>query len=793
MKGILPIWLERLLGLAVAESGEGTVWRLDYHWPWPAWATLLGGATAAGLIVFFYLREAGAARRGVRLALIGVRLSVVALLCFMIAQFALSLERTGLPYLVFAIDDSASMGIADRYDDPALRSLAEQQVRSVGLERTTRLNLAKSLLLSDDGELLRDTSRRHKLRLYFLSDAARNESGEPAEFLARIRRLEPTGQSTRLGQGVRGILNDLRGAPPSAIVLLTDGVNTAGESLADAAVYARRRGVPLFTVALGNERPNRDLVVSDLLVDDVVFVDDMVNFEFKLTGHGFAQRQVDVVLREKNSTTPLAKTTTTVGADGAATKVVIPYRPTEVGEFEYVVEVPNLPDEAHADNNRQERLVSVRKDQIRVLLVQAYPNYEFRYLKHLLQRDSTVELNTVLQESDPAFAEIDQSALRSFPVRRDELFKYDVVIFGDVNPTLLGPGVMRTLGEFVTDKGGGLIFISGRRYTPAAYRDTPLAALLPLEFDGSVPGQPITGRDTGLQLSPTELGLASPTMQLGDTPEQTREIWNNLPPMFWTYEIAKLKPAVRVLAEDASRTSVDGAKLPLICLQYVGAGKVLFHAVDATWRWRYRVGDVFFARYWVQTIRYLSRAKLLGKDRSAELSTDRREYRLGEPIRLRVRFTDERVAPAEDDGVSVMLEQEGSKNQRVQLQRLAAGRGVFEGSLADLGEGRYHAWVATPTLEGAAPAADFVVAAPAGEFERIEANFAELQQVADVTKGRHFTLATAAQLQRSLPEGRQVPIEALQPIELWNRWPLLLAFVALLVGEWLLRKKYAMV
>ena len=76
---------------------------------------------------------------------------------------------------------------------------------------------------------------------------------------------------------------------PSAIVLFSDGINTEGESLADAAAYARRKGVPLFTVGLGNEKPNRDLVVSDLLVDDVVFVDDMVNFEFKLTGHGFAQ------------------------------------------------------------------------------------------------------------------------------------------------------------------------------------------------------------------------------------------------------------------------------------------------------------------------------------------------------------------------------------------------------------------------------------------------------------------------------------------------------------------------
>ncbi|HEY4309885.1 MAG TPA: VWA domain-containing protein [Pirellulales bacterium] len=789
----MPAWLERFLGLEPAESGEGTVWTLDYQWPWPAGLTLVVVASIVTLIVFFYLREAARAGRNIRIALIGVRLVVLGIVCFMIAQVAVTLERTGLPYLVFAVDDSASMGVVDRYDDPQIASLAESQLRGARLQRMTRLNLAKSLLLADNGQLLQDAARGHKLRLYFIADSARSDLGETEELLERIARVEPTGQSTRLGQGIRNILNDLRGAPPSAIVLFSDGISTEGESLADAAGYARRRGVPLLTVALGNDRPNRDLVVSDLLVDDVVFVDDVVNFEFKLIGHGFADKQVDVVLRDKTNPAPLAKTTVKVGADGQAKKVVIPYRPTAVGEFEFVVEVPSLPDEVQADNNRQERLVSVRKDQIHVLLAQAYPNYEFRYLKHLLERDSTIELHTVLQEADPSYAEIDQSALRSFPVRREELFKYDVIIFGDVNPTLLGAGVMRNLNEFVTEKGGGLVFISGLRFTPDAYRDTPLAALLPLEFDGATAGQPISGSVAGFQVLPTDLGLASPTMQLGDTPEQTREIWNNLPPLYWMFEISKLKPAVRVLAEHVARSGENGAKLPLICLQYAGAGKVLFHAVDGTWRWRYRVGDVFFARYWIQTIRYLSRAKLLGNNRSAELTTDRREYHRGEPVLVRVRFTDERLAPAEDNGVSVVLEQQGSKNIHVQLERAEMGRGVFVASLADLPEGRYHAWIAAPTLEGGAPATDFTVTLAAGEFERVEADFAELARASETTKGRSFTLATAEQLKKSLPAGRQVPIEALPPIELWNRWPLLLAFVGLLVGEWLLRKRYAMV
>ena len=121
-------------------------------------------------------------------------------------------------------------------------------------------------------------------------------------------------------------------------------------------------------------------------------------------------------------------------------------------------------------------------------------------------------------------------------------------------------------------------------------------------------------------------------MQLGDSPEQSRAIWQKLPPLYWMAEVSDLKPAARVLAEHPTRIGPDGKRLPLILMQYVGGGgKVLFHATDETYRWRRRVGDLYFARYWVQTLRFLVPSKLAEGDRSVRLSTDRRDYLLGEP------------------------------------------------------------------------------------------------------------------------------------------------------------------
>jgi hypothetical protein len=424
-----------------------------------------------------------------------------------------------------------------------------------------------------------------------------------------------------------------------------------------------------------------------------------------------------------------------------------------------------------------------------VLLVQSYPNFEWRRLKAMLERDPTIEFATVLQEADLEFAEIDRSALRVFPVRRDELFAYDVILFGDVNPSFLSTSAMQNLAEFVTAKGGGVVFIAGKQFMPLAYSGTPLEPLLPIDINAATMPPPLEPVTESFAIRPTDLGLASPHMQLGDTTDQTEQIWRNLPGVYWFMETPGLKPAARVLAEHPTRVGREGKPLPIFTLQYVGAGKVLFHATDETWAWRFRVGDVYFARYWVQTIRYLSRSKLLGKDRTAELTADRDEYPRGEPVRLRVRFFDERLAPADDDGVVVMLQREGDKHRRVTLRRSSANRGVFEGVLTRPAVGGYHAWLASPTLEGRAPADDFLVVAPAGEFERTQMDVAELKKAATDTQGAFYTLATAGQLLRDLPEGRQVPIESLEPIVLWNKWPLVLVFVGLLVTEWVWRKR----
>ncbi|MGZ3485516.1 MAG: VWA domain-containing protein [Isosphaeraceae bacterium] len=807
------------LNVPPPQAGEAISPRIRFEQPWPQWlliAVVLGGST---LIIWLYRRE-GKSSAFYKYLLAGIRICLLLLLVFMLSEAVLSVQRTGLPYLTIMIDDSASEQIADQYERPetraALQTLASQAAapalpsspaRAPAGEGpaadVTRIEIAKGLVLQDKARLIQELQKQHKVRLYLVSNSARllAEVDRPAEIMPaadKLRAVQGTGSQSRLGDATRQVLTELRGAPPSAIVLLSDGQTTEGEPLAKAAELSARKGVPLFTIGLGSAEPARDLELTELLVDDVVFVDDAVRFQAKLLARGFQGQKVVVRLMERDATSAdpkaareLASTEVEAPADGQPRRVELVYRPKTTGERTFILEIEPKPRELQVENNRIERVVTVRKEKLKVLLVESEPRYEFRYLKNYLEREETIDLGVVLLSSDPEYSEQDRSALPTFPAAKDELFAFDVVIVGDADPGFLSHSQMQNLTEFVTDKGGGILFVAGESFNPLAYRGTPLELLLPIELADARNPTAVGNAINSYRPELTVEGRASPIFRFGKSEADSALIWQGLPDLFWYFEAPRKKPAALVLAEHPTATGSEG-KLALDLYQFAGAGKAMFHAFDDTWRWRFRAGDRHFGRFWVQAIRFLARSKLVGQ-RQAEIQTDRRRYERGQPIRLRVRFPNPGLAPAVGS-VTVQIERNGLGPRKVTLNQVPGTRNVFEGALPQTPEGDYDVrLLPPPILDGPIPTATFRVEAPASEFERVQMNEPELLRVAAATGGKFYTPLTADTLLQDLPKPSKVPLDTDPPIPLWNTWPVLSLFLILITLEWVLRKRKQMV
>jgi hypothetical protein len=241
-------------------------------------------------------------------------------------------------------------------------------------------------------------------------------------------------------------------------------------------------------------------------------------------------------------------------------------------------------------------------------------------------------------------------------------------------------------------------------------------------------------------------------------------------------------------------------------MQRFGAGQVLFHATDELWRWRERVEDRYYGRYWLQMVRYLSRSKLRGGARGLELTTNRSVYQQGESVELQLRALDPASKPREGIAPTVVVEGPRSLRETVTLSPVPQTPLLYSGRLSPLTAGRYHAWLSTPSANTpstetgdaedpsqadreAVPGADFHVEVSPGEMRVRAYQPAELVEAAERSHGTYYPFWEAEQFLSEVPQGRAVPISSENSFPLWNRWELLLLLSGLLAIEWILRKR----
>lgn len=809
-------FIEWYLGIPPAGPGEGMTWALRSAAPFdpslPAWLVGLLAVAVVGLVVAIYWKDGRALPWHRRVGLVILRMASLAVLAIMLGRVSLAVTQTGLPTLAILIDTSASMGLEDRFRDREAMEAAER-FSTVGSERPpSRLDLAKGLLTSGEGRFLADLQRTHRLQVYEFAAAAAplipatESEGELAgdPLIDAIRGLEADGEATRPAAAVRQVLDDLRGNPPAALLVLTDGITTTGDEdrLIRVADEARARSIPLIPIGFGSDEPLRDVQLAELLADDVVFVDDPVTFSVQLKAYGYAGRGVTVTLKREDGRSVLDSVDVELGADGQPSVVELTDVPAEEGDAVYVVEAVSLPGETDEENNLAVHRVRVRQEQLKVLLVEREPRWEFRHLKPLLERDPAVQLHTVLQSADLSYPAEDVTGLPRFPVSRDVLFSYDVVIIGDIDLEYLSAGALAHLREFVAERGGGLILIAGPAFNPHSYRETPLSELLPVE-PGSQETAAERSADIPFRPRPTVEGRTRAALRLTGSSDEQDRMWESLPPLFWLQETGRRKPGAQVLLEHPTLRNEWGP-LPVVVSQRFGAGQVLFHATDELWRWRQRVEDRYYGRYWLQMIRYLSRSKLRGGDRGLELVSDRRVYSPGEAVELHLRILDPGSGFADGTTPQVVVEGPGGRRESVALAVQPLSPMLLMGRVSGLPAGRYHAWLSTPARRGissddpteersSVPSVDFRVEDASGELQLRDYQAAELVEAAQKSRGTYYPFWEAQRFLSEVPPGRSVPISSEHMVSLWNRWELLVLFAGLLAVEWISRKRCGLV
>ena len=758
---------------------------------WPGQATvgaslwnLLLIAAAAALVTAVYRREGHGRRVRIGLGILRGLLLGVVLLLLNRPIVKLVQSRTEPSVLAVLIDDSLSMRVPD-----------------VGTD--TRLAAVQQLLTDHDAGLLRDLARAHSVHLFrFDADAQPIASVTVPTDLAgaatAVRQLSPTGQSTEVLPSILSVLQDLQGQRLAGVVLLSDGRDVPSHNLADALDTLRNAGVRVYPIAVGSDQPPRRIEVQSVVAEESAFKGDVVNVKATILGGGLGPgHAVNVSLKDAHTGQVLSDadgkpaTKSVALPDGRPTDLELQWKADELGPHDLLVSVDPQPGEIDAAGNTRSLQVTVLDAKISVLYVDGYPRWEYRYLKNALLRDRSFTVSCLLSSADADFAQEGNKPITRFPESIEELTDYDVVLMGDVDPRFFTDAQLQLISDFVSKRGGGFGMVAGPRWSPAAYRGTPIESVLPVNLSH------VEENDTGIITEgfrpvPTQVGAASSLFRFfPDRDRNAAFIQNELQPIFWYCRGITAKPGVgEIYAEHPTDVGPDGRKAPLLVLGRFGAGRTLFSAFDDSWRWRFYTGESVFDTYWVQQLRYLARSRKIGQ-RAMTLTTGQGVYELGSIAHASLRIPDPQLQGRLPDTLRAQLI--GPAGELIGEQPLTRQAGdLFVTSFPADRVGKF-----TLRLPSSATGSDtidtpFEVSLPRLELADPRVDRAAMTRLAAETQGRTIDWTDAGpQLLRIPSAAVEIPVISAQP--LWNAPVVMLLFVGLIVTEWVLRKVNGMV
>lgn len=723
-----------------------------------------------------------------------------------------SIRRT----LLTLVDASGSMKIQDpRFDPSDLKRAAIAKGLldpRKGLEQTLDGTEAASVKLMPRVDVMRGMLKSEKLKLWpdlmkeldigvftfgqALSEYAGTAAGAPDPKEAKMPALEwldklnPAATATAVGDSVRDLLTRKRGQALAGVFLLTDGASNSGSPPAEAARMAKQEGVPLYIYGVGITSP-RDIIVASLLTQDVAFVKDELPVTVRVRGQGLKGESAKLTLRlvpVKGGEGEIVATKDIAFGDDEDFVLPMPFTPKETGEYELRASVDSRKDEASKDNNSIMQRLRVIDSKVKVLYVETTPRWEFRYLQSVLMRDRRLEVKYVLLEGDPGIAEGAGSPyLAKVPETKDEIFKYDLIVLGDVPAKIFNAEQLGAFEDFVQKLGGSMLFIAGPRYAPGEFKDSPLEKLLPVELD---PAKQAPALSTGFMAELTPQGRANPMFRLAAGDEENNAIWAKFGKLYWSARVLRAKPSAQVLLVDAdpARANRHG-KLVLSAFHQYGLGRVLYMGTDNTWRWRRNTGERYYPLLWGQIAQKMGLHHLLGGSKRTQLTSDKQSYTTGDRVTVYARIHAADYSPVREPSVaaSYMVRVAGTAGpkQDVLLRAVPDQSGMFRGEFVATAPGT-HLFSVKNDPE---TVLEFNVTEPRFESGETAMNEVLLREMAETSGGAYFREENLWELPKTI-SSKAERVTSTVDGELWAS-PLFFVLVMIVASiEWFLRKHW---
>ena len=700
--------------------------------------------------------------------------SVLVLLLFCLLRPVITTIQTSPQetYLGILIDDSQSMSIAD---------LPGGQSRRDGV---------KEVLF--DGGLVEELSDSFQIRTF------RFDKG--TQRIAGAGDLLQAGTASSIDQALNYVNDQLSGLRLGGLLLVSDGADNSGA--ADPVVTAQdfgARQVPIFTIGVGKESIPEDIGIVDVSSVETVLEGSVFTVQAGIIHQGFEGQEVEISVRDGEEV--VASEIVTLGVSEVTRRYELEITPERPELIVYDLQVELQPGEIIEENNSYSFLVdNSEKSALDVLYVEGHPRNEYKFIRRALEGDESIRLATYLQTGPEKYyrqgIESSTELSSGFPSTKEELYRYEAIILGDIEENFFNADELQMIEDFVAERGGGFL-MSGM--VDEEFIGTPIADILPLTLieESFLPGHLRGGtrrgdHPTGELFYPrlTNNGEFSPILRLSGEDSENGNLWRQLPELQGVFVTGRIKPGATVLMEHPV-LQYQNQLLPIIAQQRYGSGRSMSVNTASTWRWQMMLpsDDQSHETLWRQVLRWLA----VSSPERINIDFDREYYNVGDEVNVTVVALNDQYEPDNDATLWMQTETPGEQITDTPMEWDIEEEGVYRANFTVEEEGVFNLLVdvasaaADAELESSEKRAAFVVTPSLREFNNAGMDAGLLGRISQESGGSYFELSDVDGLADRVeftPNAYSREVE----IDLWDKPWLLALLISLLCIDWATRR-----
>lgn len=774
--------LLKLFGVQAPTEGVFKALGFLFIKPWPVIVLLSAILFLILLIGFIYHKTPKRIQLFLKIFLGFLRVAfLIVLLLLMlepVAKVSYTIDKP--PHFIMLFDNSLSMDIPDP-------------------DGGRRIDIVNKLLADDKLNIIKTLKKTYKTDIWkFSSDVEMlsiKTSNAKVEPKVKIDVDSTKGKTTAIGDALKKAFEELSKEAAAGVILISDGGNNSGEDPIVSASILKNSQIPVYSIGIGDPKPRSDIkILPNIIYNEEVFFGDDIYVEFDVIQIGYKNKEVTVQIREGNEVR--AEKKVVLDVEKERQKMSMRFAPKNIGSHKCEIYISPFKDELSKENNKLSFDVSVVANQLRILYIEGKPNRLFRFLRSVLYREPGM-IFSVLLESNPNYIEEAKgmSPISKFPETKEELYKYDVLILGDIKRSFLNSAQYEMIKDFVAD-GRGFLLLSDNvsEGSPASYKGIKaIEEVLPVSLDGATKeGKTYLDEEKGFNLVLTPDGENHEITRLGSgTPEEGKKFWNELA-FTWCTIVGTAKPTSVVLAQHPKLKTGKGAPLPLIALGRYGEGKTAFIGIKEIWLARKGYEDQYFwTRFFRPLFHWLMPAKGAG-EKFVILRTDKHQrYNGGETVKISAMLFKSDYIKLSLPSVTVKVSKEGGETEEVILTKEKNIDGIYNGVFVPRSSGKYFFWLSKADGVGeplGKTKLDFTVETPNLELIHPEMDKELLSNISKITNGKYYDVSNVKDLISDIMKSKETMTIDVQK-ELHDLPLIGFALISFLSVEWFIRRR----